>query len=91
MQTLVIYDVPSDKIRNKIADVCLDYGLTRIQYSAFLGQTTENRREEILGKIKRQLGNQEGNVQMFVMCDKDLGKRKGIVNEPKGNVGERRK
>ena len=35
MHTYVIYDIVKDRIRKKIADVCLDYGLKRIQYSSF--------------------------------------------------------
>ena len=40
MQSLLIYDIPDDRARQKIADACLDYGLQRIQYSAFLGELT---------------------------------------------------
>lgn len=83
MQTLVIYDVPDDKVRNKIADVCLDYALERIQYSAFIGDMNSNRCEELLKKIKRHLGTKEGNVQVFPICDKCLKQRKEAVNKPK--------
>lgn len=83
MQTLVIYDVPSDKIRNKIADVCLDYALERIQFSAFLGDMTANRREELLKKIQRHLGTKEGNVQVFPICDKCLKQHRSAVNKKK--------
>jgi CRISPR-associated endonuclease Cas2 len=54
--SLVIYDIPDDKLRAKVADICLDYGLDRIQYSAFLGEMNHNRREELLQKIRRQIG-----------------------------------
>ena len=37
MNCLLIYDIPDDRKRTKIADICLDYGLDRIQYSAFSG------------------------------------------------------
>jgi CRISPR-associated protein, Cas2 family len=47
---LVIYDIPSTKIRNKIAEACMDYGLDRIQWSAFLGDINHNRREELEGQ-----------------------------------------
>lgn len=83
MQTIVIYDVPSDKVRNKIADVCLDYGLTRIQFSAFRGDMTANRREELLRKVKRHLGSKEGNIQVFPVCDKCLKQWEQAVNEKK--------
>jgi hypothetical protein len=32
---LVVYDISNDAIRGKVADDCLDYGLSRIQPSAF--------------------------------------------------------
>ena len=47
MQTLVIFDIPSNKIRNKIGEACKDYGLSRIQKSSFLGDLNNNRREEL--------------------------------------------
>ena len=37
LRTLVIYDIEDDRIRLKISETCLDYGLVRIQFSAFLG------------------------------------------------------
>ena len=30
---VLIYDIEEDKIRNRVADICLDYGLERIQFS----------------------------------------------------------
>jgi len=36
MNCIVIYDIVDDGLRSKVADTCLDYGLARIQYSAFL-------------------------------------------------------
>ena len=79
MISLVIYDIPSDKLRNKVADICLDYGLERIQFSAFMGEINHNRREELLQRIKREIGRKSANVQLFPVCDKDLRLRKQIV------------
>lgn len=78
MKCLLIYDIVSDKIRNKVADICLDYGLERIQYSAFLGELNHNRQQEILQKIKRKMGKNEGNIQLFPICDKDLRLRQEV-------------
>ena len=50
MHTYVIYDIVKGRIRKKIADVCLDYGLKRIQYSAFLGTSTPTRRRALGGE-----------------------------------------
>ncbi len=65
MQTLLIYDIPDDRVRTKVADACLDYGLQRIQYSAFMGNLSRTHQEELLLKIKKRLGRKPGNVQLF--------------------------
>lgn len=72
MNCIVIYDIVEDKIRNKIADICFDFGLERIQYSAFFGELTTNQRETLFKKAKRIIGSNEGNVQIYPICEKDL-------------------
>ncbi len=84
MQCLLVYDIPDDRARDKIANVCLDYGLHRIQYSSFLGELSHNRQEEIMQRIGRTLGRREGNVQLFPVCEKDLALRKVIDRRPQG-------
>ena len=86
MKCLLIYDIPDDGLRTKVADVCLDYGLRRIQYSSFLGELSHNRQGEILLKLKRRIGKKEANVQLFPLCEKDLALRREIVVSP--NVTE---
>jgi CRISPR-associated protein Cas2 len=83
MQTLVVYDIPSDRIRTKIADVCQDYGLDRIQYSAFLGNLQRTHQEELLKKIAGKLGKRPGKVHLFGICEKDWQLRLEIVQEAK--------
>ena len=70
--TLLIYDIPSDRLRTKVANACLDYGLERIQYSAFQGSLTHNRQEELLQRIRRIMGSHAANIQLFPVCEKDL-------------------
>ena len=72
MKCIVIYDIVEDKIRNKIADTCLDFGLQRIQYSAFFGELSHNQKETLFKKVKRLIGEKEGNIQIFPVCEKDL-------------------
>ncbi len=79
MQCLLVYDIPDDRLRTKIADICLDYGLERIQYSAFFGELSRNRQEEIMQKIRRKMGDKEGVVHLFPICEKDLRLRKEII------------
>jgi len=76
MISLIIYDIPSDRLRDKVADICQDYGLERIQYSAFLGEINHNRQEELLLRLRREIGKKAANVQIFPICGKDLRLRK---------------
>ena len=80
MHCLVVYDISSDAIRTKVADICLDYGLNRIQYSAFLGSLSANHQQELMLKVKRRLGKSDGNVRLFPLCERDyrLHKEVGI-------------
>jgi CRISPR-associated protein Cas2 len=79
MQCLVVYDIPDDAKRTKIADVCLDYGLDRIQYSAFLGPLLPTLQEELMLKLEKMLGKRPGNIQLFPLCEKDWEARRVIV------------
>lgn len=78
VHTLVIYDIPEDKIRNKIAETCKDAGLVRVQWSAFLGELSHNRREELELRLRKVLGRREGNIQLYPVCDKDIRLRRSI-------------
>lgn len=84
MQILVIYDIPDDKRRLRIAETCKDYGLSRIQYSAFLGDLNQNRREELFLRLRRALGGEEGDIRMYPLCDRDLALCKVVQNKGKG-------
>jgi CRISPR-associated protein Cas2 len=86
---LLIYDIEHDGLRAKVADACLDYGLARIQYSAFLGDLSRNRQGELLQKIRRLAGRRQANVQVFPICEKDMGLRRQVVTgETAGQAGQ---
>ncbi len=55
LTTVVAFDVPSDKVRRKVCEICKDYGLTRLQWSVFEGPMTRNRREEIAARLEQLL------------------------------------
>ena len=79
---LLIYDIPDDRIRHKISERCKDYGLSRIQYSAFAGELDRNRREELMLRLKKTLGKKEGNIRLQPVCTRDVTLAKEIVVEP---------
>lgn len=81
--TLVVYDIPDDRKRTKIADACLDYGLDRIQFSAFLGALLSTHQQELMLKVKKILGKKPGNIQLFPVCAEDWAKRKVIEQKEK--------
>ncbi len=76
---MLIYDIPDDRIRYKVAERCKDYGLSRIQYSAFAGDIDRNRREELMLRLKKTLGKKEGNIRVQPVCGRDLSLAKEIV------------
>lgn len=71
MQTLVIYDVVDTSLRNRVIDVLEDYGLARIQYSAFLGDLNFNRREEMCQRLEDTIAEAAARVHVVTLCDRD--------------------
>ena len=83
MRCLLIYDIAHDGVRTKVADACLDYGLERIQYSAFFGELSHMHQRELLLKIKRGIGKHSANVQLFPLDEKSWSGRRVIEQEEK--------
>jgi len=69
---VLIYDIEEDRLRTRISDVCLDYGLERIQFSAFFGKLNRNRRQELAMKLQNELGNESGRLRIIPVCEQDL-------------------
>jgi CRISPR-associated protein Cas2 len=84
MKIILIYDISHDNTRNKIADLCLDYGLDRVQYSSFEGQLRRTHQEELMLKIKKKLGRRAGDVRLIPICEKDWASRLHLRNEAAG-------
>jgi CRISPR-associated protein Cas2 len=80
MHVLLVYDIEEDKRRTKIADACLDYGLDRIQYSAFRGVLSRNHQEELMLKIDDLLDETPGKIHLYVMDEPSWNAR--IIIDP---------
>lgn len=78
MHTLLLYDISNDRIRTKVACACEDYGLDRIQYSAFYGRLSRNHQEELMLYICDLLGKEAGVVQLIPVSSRDWDKRMEI-------------
>lgn len=86
MQAIVLYDISHDRTRTKIADTCLDYGLDRTQYSAFIGYLTRTQQRELMLKIKSLLADQTGSVLLLAINGSDWEIRQEIRYEAPGNT-----
>ena len=74
MLTWVVYDISNDRTRTRVARRCLDFGLTRVQKSVFLGEVPPNRVEEIVLFSQELLDEQTDAVYVFPMCREDFDK-----------------
>jgi CRISPR-associated protein Cas2 len=79
--TFVVYDIESDRVRSRVANVCKDYGLSRIQYSAFSGLLDSSRRQELFLKLSDTLGRRSGRILVLPVCERDAGAKRQILNE----------
>lgn len=62
---LVLYDISDDRTRTKVSEACKDYGLERIQFSAFSGRLTRAAREELELRLGKTLGDQSGAITVI--------------------------
>jgi CRISPR-associated protein Cas2 len=69
---VLIYDIEDDRLRSRTADICLNYGLERIQFSAFFGKLNRNRRQELSLQLQRELGKASGRIRIIPVCEQDL-------------------
>lgn len=67
MHLLVIYDIPDDKVRTKVADACLDYGLARVQYSAFAGKLGAVHQRELELKMRDLVARQAAKIRLIAL------------------------
>ena len=72
----VIYDIAEDKIRNKIAKICLNKGLYRVQKSVFLGTLNANQRDSLALECEMLINADVDSVYIFPMDDLSFKKVK---------------
>lgn len=76
MLTWIIYDIVNDRKRNKIAKACKNYGLYRVQKSAFLGNLNKNDIDELSLQCQDIMDEESDSIYIFPMCDDDFKKVK---------------
>lgn len=76
---LVIYDIPSNRLRHRVAEACKDFGLERFQWSGFRGALSSSHRRDLLARLRRELGEEPARVLVLPVCEADLKKAVEIV------------
>lgn len=69
---LVLFDIPSNRLRNKIIEKCKDYGLFRIQRSCFKGSLPVSMKSQFLHDLKELAGSHEAAIIVQPVCSKCL-------------------
>lgn len=75
MRLLLVYDIVNDRQRAKVADACLDYGLDRVQYSAFTGLLSRTHQEELMLRIESIIGDGAACIHLYPIDEKAWQKR----------------
>lgn|SRR5690606_37408821 len=75
MQVLLVYDIVHNGQRSKVANACLDYGLDRVQYSAFSGSLSRTHQEELMLRIKAIIGDGAARVHLYPIDQKAWQRR----------------
>lgn len=70
----VIYDISSNKRRNKVARACLNKGLYRVQKSVFLGELNTNQIDEMAMMSEELIDGETDSVYIFPLCQEDFAK-----------------
>jgi CRISPR-associated protein Cas2 len=77
---VVLYDIQIDRLRTRVSEACLDYGLERIQFSAFRGKLTRNKREELFLRLNAILEDTPGKILVQPICEKDIKAAQSVEN-----------
>lgn len=79
----VIYDISKNKNRKRVSDICKDYGLERVQKSAFWGTISKNKAEMLAIQAKRFLEPKTDKLLIVPADKEDFSKKISM-----GNVDE---
>ena len=68
----VMYDIENDRARTRVAKICKQAGLFRVQYSVFLGKLDGNRKDTLGLEIEELIDEEKDSVYMFPMSKNEL-------------------
>jgi len=68
----VLYDIEDDKRRNKVAKLCKQAGLYRVQFSVFLGTLENNQKDSLELEVEELIDASKDSVYIFPMSKNEL-------------------
>lgn len=68
----VMYDIKKDRSRTKIAKLCKQAGLYRVQYSVFLGTLDAHQKDTLRLQIEEYIDEEIDSVYIFPMNKTEL-------------------
>ena len=68
----VMYDIEIDKSRTKVAKLCKQAGLYRVQFSVFLGTIDANQKDTLQLQIEQLINEETDSVYIFPMSKAEL-------------------
>lgn len=68
----VLYDIQKDKPRGKVAKMCKQSGLYRVQKSVFLGSLEDNEKDTLQLMVSDLIDEETDSVYIFPMSKNEL-------------------
>lgn len=68
----VLYDIEQDRARNRVAKICKQAGLYRVQYSCFLGTLDEHALDTLELQLAAEINTDADKVYIFPMSRSEL-------------------
>ena len=68
----VLYDIEDDKVRTKVAKLCKQAGLYRVQFSVFLGTIESNQKDTLELQIAELIDEEKDSIYIFPMSKSEL-------------------
>jgi CRISPR-associated protein Cas2 len=81
MLHLVVYDIPSDKVRTRLHKALSRYG-EWTQFSLFECYLSQKQTVQLLAEVKSLLGEEEGHVRIYVLSRDDVKRTITIGGKP---------
>lgn len=67
-----MYDIEDDKVRSKVAKLCKQAGLYRVQFSVFLGTIENSQKDTLELQIEELIDVDKDSVYIFPMSKSEL-------------------